>query len=44
MAYMIEGGGSRTLSKAKTWLFKYPEASHRLLQALTDIIVDYLVG
>ncbi|CAI2163463.1 4061_t:CDS:2 [Funneliformis geosporum] len=25
MAYMIEGGGSNNLSKAKTWLFKYPE-------------------
>jgi len=44
MAYMIEGGGSRTLSKAKTWLFKHPEATHKLLQALTDIIVEYLVG
>ncbi|KAJ3416841.1 hypothetical protein HDV05_008426 [Chytridiales sp. JEL 0842] len=43
MAYMIEGGGSKTLSKAKTWLFKYQEASHKLLQMITDIIVDYLV-
>ncbi|KAE9404461.1 uroporphyrinogen decarboxylase [Gymnopus androsaceus JB14] len=28
-AYMIEGGGSKTFTKAKTWLFKYPG---RLLQ------------
>jgi len=42
MAYMIEGGGSRTLSKAKTWLFRYPEASHKLLTAITNICVDYL--
>ncbi|KAG0259181.1 Uroporphyrinogen decarboxylase in heme biosynthesis [Actinomortierella ambigua] len=44
MAYMIEGGGSKTLSKAKEWLFKYPEASHQLLQRITDVCVDFLVG
>jgi uroporphyrinogen decarboxylase len=42
--YMIEGGASPTKAKAKAWLYKYPEASHRLLQALTDILVDYLVA
>ncbi|KAG9012221.1 Uroporphyrinogen decarboxylase in heme biosynthesis [Tulasnella sp. JGI-2019a] len=44
MAYMIEGGGSKTLTKAKTWIFKYPEESKALLQRITDICVDYLVG
>ena len=44
MAYMIEGGGSKTLSKAKTWLFKHPQESHQLLQRITDILVDFLVG
>ncbi|CAG8441681.1 2756_t:CDS:2 [Diversispora eburnea] len=44
MAYMIEGGSSRTLSKAKTWLFKYPEESKRLLQKITDVGVDFLIG
>ena len=44
MAYMIEGGGSQTLSKAKTWIFKYPEESKRLLQIITDVAVDFLVG
>lgn len=43
MGYMIEGGGSKTLSKAKKWLYKYPELSHDLLQLLTDVIIDYLV-
>lgn len=43
MGYMIEGGGSKTLSKAKKWLYKYPELSQELLQLLTDIIIDYLV-
>ncbi|KAL2919848.1 Uroporphyrinogen decarboxylase in heme biosynthesis [Polyrhizophydium stewartii] len=44
MAYMIEGGGSKTLSKAKAWLFMYPKESHELLQRTTDVIVEYLVG
>ncbi|EGF83243.1 hypothetical protein BATDEDRAFT_84792 [Batrachochytrium dendrobatidis JAM81] len=44
MAYMIEGGGSKTLNKAKTWLYKYPKESHALLQRTTDVIVEYLVG
>ncbi|KAF8495227.1 Uroporphyrinogen decarboxylase [Russula emetica] len=43
-AYMIEGGGSKTLQKCKTWLFKYPEESNRLLFRIADICVDYLVG
>ena len=44
MSYMIEGGGSSTLSKAKKWLYVYPDESHRLLQLLTDVIIDYLVA
>ena len=44
MGYMIEGGSSPTLSKAKAWLYRHQESSHQLLQALTDICVDYLVG
>lgn len=42
--YMIEGGGSKTLQKAKTWLFKYPEESKALLQRISDICVDFLFG
>ncbi|KAI9562270.1 uroporphyrinogen decarboxylase [Daphnia sinensis] len=44
MSYMIEGGGSKTMSKSKAWLYRYPEESHKLLQILTDAIVDFLVG
>ena len=44
MSYMIEGGGSKTQSKAKKWLYADPEASHKLLQLITDVCVDYLVG
>jgi uroporphyrinogen decarboxylase len=44
MGYMIEGGGTKTMSKAKAWLYKNPEASRQLLDLLTDVIVDYMVG
>ncbi|XP_062047156.1 uroporphyrinogen decarboxylase isoform X2 [Lepus europaeus] len=44
MTYMIEGGGSNTMSQAKRWLYQRPQASHQLLQILTDALVPYLVG
>lgn len=43
MSYMIQGGGSSTMTKARKWLYKYPEDSHTLLQLITNVIVDYLV-
>lgn len=42
MGYMIEGGGSKTMSKAKAWLTNYPEDSKKLLTTLTGTIVEYL--
>lgn len=42
LAYMVEGGGSKTFSKAKRFLYQNPEDSHLLLQKLTDSIVYYL--
>ena len=44
MMYMIEGGGSKTLQKSKTWLFKYPDESKALLRRLADVCVEFLVG
>lgn len=44
MSYMIEGGGSTTMSNAKRWLYQYPEESCKLLQLITNVNVDYLVG
>ncbi|KAL3282230.1 hypothetical protein HHI36_005424 [Cryptolaemus montrouzieri] len=41
--YMIEGGGSKTMSKAKKWLYEYPEESSKVLDILTNVIIDYLV-
>lgn len=42
MGYMIEGGGSKTMSKAKSWLTDYPEDAKKLLNMLTTSVVDYL--
>ncbi|TRY73211.1 hypothetical protein TCAL_02548 [Tigriopus californicus] len=44
MSYMIEGKGSKTQAKAKKWLYQHPEASQKLLQMITNLNVDYLVG
>jgi uroporphyrinogen decarboxylase len=41
---MVEGGGSKTFSKAKKWIFQHPKESHELLQRITDVSVDYLVA
>ena len=43
MAYMIEGSGSKTFSTAKTWLFQHPDASHSLLQSITDVLIEYVI-
>eukprot|EP00055_Hartaetosiga_balthica_P000336 m.136259 g.136259 ORF g.136259 m.136259 type:complete len:702 (+) comp10557_c0_seq1:76-2181(+) len=43
-AYAIEGSGSKTFSAAKAWLYKYPEASHKLLAMITETTIRYLVG
>ncbi|TPX33235.1 uroporphyrinogen decarboxylase [Synchytrium microbalum] len=44
MAYMIEGGGSKNLAKAKGFLYNHPDESHQLLQLITDVTINYLVG
>ena len=43
-AYMIEGGGSKSYTKVKSWLFKYPEESKVLLNHIATVCVDFLVG
>ncbi len=42
MAYSIEGGGSKNFSASKCWLYRYSEASHDLLQRITETVIDYL--
>jgi uroporphyrinogen decarboxylase len=41
-AYMIEGSGSKTFSKAKQFLYTQPEEAHRLLDMIADSSVNYL--
>jgi uroporphyrinogen decarboxylase len=43
-SYMVEGGGSKTFSKAKKMLYTDPELSHLLLQKITDSTIAYLQG
>jgi uroporphyrinogen decarboxylase len=43
-SYMIEGGGSKTFTKAKTWIFKYPGESKNLIMLIADVCADFLIG
>ncbi len=43
-AYMIEGSGSKTFSKAKQFLYTQPEAAHALLDKITQSTINYLKG
>ena len=43
-AYMVEGGGSKTFSRARRMLYAAPEAAHTLLQKITDTTIEYLKG
>ena len=43
-AYMIEGSGSKTFSKAKKFLYTEPLLAHQLLQKITDSTINYLKG
>lgn len=44
MAYMLEGSGSKTFSKAKQFLYTQPELAHALLQKITNSSINYLKG
>ena len=41
-AYMIEGQGSKTFSKAKSFLYREPELAHILLEKITISTIEYL--
>lgn len=41
-AYMVEGSGSKTFSKAREMLYTEPLFSHKLLQMITDSTINYL--
>ncbi len=42
LAYMVEGGGSKTFSRAKRFLYTQPELAHRLLEKITETTIAYL--
>ena len=44
MAYMVEGGGSKTFERSKGWLYRYPGESMGLLMRIADVCADLLVG
>ena len=41
-AYMVEGGGSKTFSKARRMLYKDPQLSHQLLERIAVATAAYL--
>lgn len=44
LAYMVEGSGSKTFSKAKQFLYTQPELAHLLLEKITTSSINYLKG
>jgi len=42
LAYMVEGSGSKTFSKAKAFLYQEPEMAHQLLEKITLSTISYL--
>ncbi|KAK0309391.1 Uroporphyrinogen decarboxylase in heme biosynthesis [Friedmanniomyces endolithicus] len=42
MCYMVEGGGSKIFRQTKTWIFRYPEETKKLLQKIAELCVEYL--
>lgn len=42
MAYMVEGGGSKSYRAARSWLYQHPDASKALLERTTEVVIDYL--
>ena len=43
-AYMVEGSGSKTFSKAKQFLYTQPQLAHALLEKITLSSIQYLKG
>lgn len=40
--YMVEGGGTKLFARSKTWIYKYPEETKKLLLKIADICVEHL--
>ncbi|KAL2053824.1 hypothetical protein ABVK25_005753 [Lepraria finkii] len=42
LCYMVEGGGSKMFVQSKTWVYKYPEESMKMLEKISILCVQYL--
>ena len=42
LAYMVEGSGSKTFSKAKKFLYQEEALAHEALSSITETIIEYL--
>lgn len=42
LCYMVEGGGSKMFVQSKTWVYKYPDESKKLLEKIAMLCVQYL--
>jgi len=42
LCYMVEGKGSKTFDKAKTFCYTQPGTAHALLQHITTVTINYL--
>ena len=44
LAYMVEGSGSKTFSKAKKFLYTEPKLAHQALEKITQSSINYLLA
>jgi uroporphyrinogen decarboxylase len=44
LAYMVEGSGSKTFSKAKKFLYTQPKLAHQTLEKIAQSSINYLLG
>lgn len=42
MTYMVEGGGSKSFSEIKKFIYSQPDAAHKLLDMISDAVAEYL--
>lgn len=40
--YMVEGGGTKLFAQSRTWIYRHPEETRKLLLKIADICVDHL--
>lgn len=41
--YMVEGGGAKSYTYARSWLFQHPEETKALMALITDVLIEYLL-